>query len=352
MKGQKKLVTKEQNWDLHIKAWQKSKLTQARYCQEHGLSQSDFSKWKKKLHPKLKAARPAYKTKSKYYKFTKVADKEIEFVMRCFLNGNPARIASERTGLNQNTIYKIYNDFRLAIIDGALNYPHLFYGGGMVLLLGPPANLDWIKSMMNRYFPGFKATTSQGKIRSRSKSANKDISTLKTNIQIITLVLFWHSFHEWSEEEIFVFRKWGYMLFYQYIYAPEHNLKPNEWSDDIHRKLYGEYSGTVVARGLWDYWALVRNYEPFLPADTWTMLFSDRKFRTPLDNKVWFDRMFSDFKWLLKKHRIGDDKTYRSTYWDEYYPPTEATLEVEQKLNEKFKAMFPETFEKYVSNKK
>jgi len=37
----------------------------------------------------------------------------------------------------------------------------------------------------------------------------------------------------------------------------------------------------------------------------------------------------------------------RSTYWDEYFPPREATLEVEKILNEKFKDMFPETFEKY-----
>jgi len=212
----------------------------------------------------------------------------------------------------------------------------------LLLLLGPPPDLGWIKSMMNRYFPGFKPTVTLGKIRSRSKGTNKDISTLKTNIQIITLVLFWHSFHEWSEEEIFVFRKWGYMLFYRYIYAPEHNLKLNDWNEEMQVKLYREFGGSVVARKLWDYWALERNHEPFLPADSWTMLFSDRKFRTPLDNKDWFDRMYSDFKWLLKKHPIGEKNTSRSTYWDEYFPPTEATLEVENILTEKFKAMFPE----------
>ena len=343
MKRQKNPSAKAQIWDCHIKTWRKSKLTQARYCQEHGLSPSDFSKWKKKLHPALKAVRPAYKTKSKYYKFTKVPDMDIELIMSCFLKGKTARFASEKSGVNLNTIYKFYNDFRLAIIDGALNYPHLFFGGGMVLLLGPPANLDWVKSMMNRYFPGFKPTMTSGQIRSRTKGATNDVSTLKSNVQLLTLVLFWHSFHDWSEEEIFVFRKWGYMLFYQYIYAPEHNLKPNVWSDEIHVKLYREFGGTVVARALWDYWAVKRNHESFLPADSWTMLFSDREFRTPLNNKAWFDRMYSDFKWHLKKHRIGEKRNPRSAYWDEYYPSTKATIEVEKMLSEKFRAMFPES---------
>lgn len=329
-------------WAGHIKAWKRGKMTQAQYCAANGLSKSAFSKWKNKLYPKLKGARKQYKTKSKYYKYTKLSDPQVESLLRSFLRGSPVEAAARKTSISKETVYKFYNDFRLAIVDGALAYPHLFFGAGMLLLLGPPANLDWIRNLVSSYFPGFRPTGMFGKIRSRTKDNPADTSNLKANIQVLTLVLFWHSFHKWSEEEIFVFRKWGYMLFFQYIYAPEHNLKPNVWSDEIQMKLYREFGGTVVARALWDYWATKRNYDPFLPANSWTLLHSDREFRTPLNNKVWFNQMFADFKWLLKKHRIGEKRTPRSTYWDEYSPSTKATLEVERTLSEKFKVMFPD----------
>lgn len=45
---------KEVFWQHHIDCWSQTMLTQAHYCLKNDLSQSDFSKWKKKLKPYAK----------------------------------------------------------------------------------------------------------------------------------------------------------------------------------------------------------------------------------------------------------------------------------------------------------
>lgn len=334
MTGEKSAPPTADFWEKHIRAWQQSQLTQRQYCSEQKISATAFSKWKKKLHPNLKAGKKKYKTRSKYYKFTKVSDSDIELLMQCFLQGKAARTAAEASGINQNSVYKFYNDFRMAIVDGALLYPHLFYGAGMLLLLGPPPDLRRIRELFRVHFPGYTPTSKTGLVRSRTHQDAKDSPNMKTNIQVLTLVLFYNAFHVWQEEEIFVFRKWGYVLFYHYIYAPEYGLNLNAWNYEIHVKLLKEYHATTVARALWDYWANVRKHESYIKAEVWSVLYSDREVRLPSRDKEWLERMFGDFKWLLKKHRIGDKKMLRSNYWDEYAPPRKDCLETEQKLND------------------
>lgn len=46
-----KMHKKEVFWQHHIDCWSQTTKTQAHYCRENELSQSDFSKWKKKLKP-------------------------------------------------------------------------------------------------------------------------------------------------------------------------------------------------------------------------------------------------------------------------------------------------------------
>ncbi|MCU7840534.1 MAG: hypothetical protein KZQ94_14280 [Candidatus Thiodiazotropha sp. (ex Troendleina suluensis)] len=45
---------KEVFWQHHIDCWSQTTTTQAHYCRKNDLSQSDFSKWKKKLKPYAK----------------------------------------------------------------------------------------------------------------------------------------------------------------------------------------------------------------------------------------------------------------------------------------------------------
>ena len=49
-----KMHKKEVFWQHHIDCWSQTTTTQAHYCRENGLSQSDFSKWKNKLKPHAK----------------------------------------------------------------------------------------------------------------------------------------------------------------------------------------------------------------------------------------------------------------------------------------------------------
>ncbi len=49
-----KMHKKEVFWQHHMDCWSQTMLTQAYYCRKNGLSQSDFSKWKKKLKPYAK----------------------------------------------------------------------------------------------------------------------------------------------------------------------------------------------------------------------------------------------------------------------------------------------------------
>ncbi len=45
---------KETFWRHHVNCWAQTTLTQAHYCRDNSLSQSDFSKWKKKINPNIK----------------------------------------------------------------------------------------------------------------------------------------------------------------------------------------------------------------------------------------------------------------------------------------------------------
>ena len=42
-------VERERVWREHVRAWQKSGLSQAAYCRRHALQQADFSWWKSEI---------------------------------------------------------------------------------------------------------------------------------------------------------------------------------------------------------------------------------------------------------------------------------------------------------------
>lgn len=53
-------VERERKWREHVGGWQKSGLSQAGYCRQHGLTQNDFSWWKRELARRVVAAAPAF----------------------------------------------------------------------------------------------------------------------------------------------------------------------------------------------------------------------------------------------------------------------------------------------------
>lgn len=42
-------VERQRRWQAHLAAWQRSGLSQAEYCRQHGLAPADFSWWKREL---------------------------------------------------------------------------------------------------------------------------------------------------------------------------------------------------------------------------------------------------------------------------------------------------------------
>ena len=342
--GRKTTSAKEELWKKRIGEWRKTNLSQAAYCKLNNISISAFSKWKKRLHPKLGAHRIAYQAKSKYYKNSKVSDQKIEALIQCFFLGFSAKVASNRTGINQNTIYKYYNDFRLAFIDGAMTHPQLFSGAGMLLLLGPPHNLEWVKTFIGEHYPAHKCTNSKGEIHSRKKNEKDSLKAvqLKQNIQVISATLVYFCKFKWSMEEVFLYRQLGFQLFYRFVYAPYTKKDPNLWSDELMVELFGKVSNTQVARSNWDYWAMHTSKDNgLIDIRWWLVITKERDFLTPEIQKNWVQRMTADLCWILKQNKIGDPVRIRNTYWDEFFPDNSSVIEEKNKLIEKFQELFP-----------
>ena len=47
--GRDAKIERERTWREHLAAWKNSGLSQAAYCRQHGLMQSDFSWWKREI---------------------------------------------------------------------------------------------------------------------------------------------------------------------------------------------------------------------------------------------------------------------------------------------------------------
>lgn len=342
----KKASRKAIFWDEKIRAWQKTNLPQSTYCKLNGLSITAFSKWKKKLHPNLTARHPVYKLKSKYYKFTKIPDQKIETLIRCFLLGTPAKNAAQESGIKQNTIYKFYNDFRLALINGALSYPQLFFHAGPLLMLGPPTHLHGVMRVVGELLPAHKPNNKSAVLRSRRNIGAKDTKHLKSNLQVLTSVFLYYCLYKWTLEEAFSFRERGFRIFYKHVYAPNNNLNPDLKLDDkMLISLYREINNTSVARANWDYWATKNERKPFHEADAqfWTSLEIDREKRFIAHHNDWLKPLFKDFCWILKTHKISDKNQVRSSYWSEFFPTSEAVEQSRREHIKKRLKLFPKT---------
>ena len=53
-------VEREWKWRGHLAAWGKSGLSQAAYCRQHGLTQNDFSWWKRRIAGRAVASAHAF----------------------------------------------------------------------------------------------------------------------------------------------------------------------------------------------------------------------------------------------------------------------------------------------------
>lgn len=303
------ISSKTKFWEEHIKAWPKSGVSQADYCLKHKISVTAFSKWKLRFYPSWKHKNKIYKPKSKYYKFTKLSDETIEKLMLYFIVGISAKNSAEYSGISVKSVYNYYNDFRLALIDGALLYPQLFFGVGMILTLGPPHSPWKAINHIGRVFSNLKArsfqSTEKGKLRSK--------------IQIVYLMLLYNSLYQWEEGEIFLSRQTGYEIFYRFIYSKHYQLDSNNWNEEIYLKLLREVTATTVARSNWDYWANKQNHVSVMSEKQWAAIYQNRKNRA-ISEEGWINPMLHDLKWVMQKHRRKAQQAKLSNYWSEYIP--------------------------------
>jgi len=314
---------KDQFWKDHIATWKAGKLSQADYCKQNNLSKSSFSKWKRKFYPKLKGARKHHVVKSRYYKFAKLPDDKIELLMQWFLIGIGAKKSSQYLGVSRDSVYKFYNDFRLAVIDGALLYPQLFFGVGPILTLGPISDMQYVFNYAKTVFP---------ELRKREYRISKK-GIVRSKIQVVYQLLIFNTLFKWTEGEVFLFRNMGFQFFYAFVYSAHHKLDGSDWNEQRLKQLANEFQLTTVARFNWEHWAGAREMVSFLPENNWIAIYKNRETRVP--DSTWMKTMFHDLKWVLRKHKRRDTRNPRSNYWDEFYPTSSTLQNALEKLNEK-----------------
>lgn len=306
-------------WQKHIHSWKKSGLSQADYCQANELSTSNFSKWKKKIAPGIKAKN--YRPKSKYSKFTKISDKEFEELMLSFFEGEPIQESSKRMGVSTKTISKLYNSFQDQVVSMALIYPHLFFHAGTLLLLGPPPD-----SLDRLEFYKEKFEHRKNQVRSNDTSEG----SLRNNIELSYRLLVNYMSYEWSLAEGFVFREFGLKLYYGLIYSKENNTDPALWSSELYKKIVLETNLVSAYLENMGYWANEVSPNSYFPDEFWNEIFEDRQRRTI--DKSWAKSLANDLQWALKHSPMKGNKRFRNTYWDEYRPDDESIEKVKSKL--------------------
>ena len=324
-----------------IGEWQKMDISQAAYCVDKKLSITAFSKWKKKLHPNIKARHPVYRVRSKYYKFTKLPDEKIEALMKCFLKGMPAKQASEKTGIKQNSIYKFYNDFRLALVNGALVYPHLFFHTGVLLMLGAPPFLDNVIAATGNDMPAQKPNRRYAQLRYVKNMGWHEAKALKSNMQVLSALLIFYSTFKWELDEGVNYRNEAYRVFYKYSYATDRGLNPDiVVKPDLVETIAREIPKTIVARANWNSCYKGNERKSLLSEEFWVPLFRNRKFRNVTDPE-WIKEMLKDFRWLLRRHKISEKHQVRSAYWDEIKPDLEKAHQSRMEQTKERLRIFP-----------
>lgn len=306
-------------WQDHIDAWKRSGISQKEYCSLNNLSPGNFSKWKKKLAPAAKPAR--YKAQNKYAKFTKLSNTEFEKLVLAFFEGEEITETESKTGVSARTIADLYRDLQDQVISNALIYPHLFFHAGTLLLLGPPPDAQ---ERLDFYKDTFAFRKSQ--VRSNETPEGQ----LRNNIEITFRLLVNFMSYEWSLAECFVFRELGLQIYYEHIYAKEHDTDPYHWDDVLYKQLVIETNLVNAFKANMDYWAIERKGECYLFEEAWNALFKNRTRR--MIDKTWAKNLAHDLLWALKNSPIKGRKKLRSGYWDEYRPDDSEIDEVKVKL--------------------
>lgn len=312
LKRSKHATRKSGFWEKDVKAWHESNVSQAEYCNLNALSQSAFSKWKKQLHPKLGRYKER-KPKNTYLKFAKITEEQTDILIRGFLSDTPTQDLAAKANISVKTCYKYLRILRKNLIIGAVNYPPLFNGAGMLLFFGPPPHIH--KRLVEKY---------RGKNKKPSK---RELSNLMKEVLID------HSRYDWTIAETWFFYSYGWAFFYRDIYSKIHGLE-GETMTKHHRKfMHAEFTVGQAVTQLWQLY-VANDMQVFLTEDTWKAIY----FGHSQDMSRKHQRnLIHDLKWVLSNH----DPLRRNTYWDTYKPEQSELDTVKEKLD-RYYALFVE----------
>lgn len=309
MANLRKNSAKSEFWKKHVQEWKKGRLIQSEYCIKNKISEPAFSKWKTKLFPKQIGTRRLKQLKNKYYKNSKLSNQQIENLFVGFLCDVPAKVAAKGSDISEATAYKYYNKIRYDLVNGALNYPLLFFGSGMLLILGAPPDVHELARKFKPISPSIKGR-------------EKHIYYALCNVLIC------HSFRKWTVSEIYYFWFQGLRAYFLKHYAKSHGLNESDWNMAMAVQMQNKISIAKMTVTIWLDWIKEGgNTTPF-SEDVWEAIRYQHDYHA--DAKSWIKPMLHDLKWVVERN----NNLKRSTYWDFFKPSKSGILEVNRRIHE------------------
>ncbi len=290
----KKVSSKETLWKQHIQDWKKSTLSQTDYCAKHKLSKTAFSKWKQKLYPNLKHKHKPRAQKSKYGKNLKLSDEKIENLAECFLNHYAASEAAIMLEISVNTANRYFVLFREALMFGALMYPELFSGAGVIIRLGISPISKNIELMFQRDERGF-------------------VDNERKDLILQTETIMHYSKFMWNKEEIQLYHALSIFSYFENVYCAEQSITPTfeTFTEEAQKEI------TLLPRyNFMDkMWKTSQSNGFFQDDWYWCAFFHTRELYNPL---FWLKEMHKDLLWIIQKHSIELTIKKKNKYFDGY----------------------------------
>lgn len=308
------LGKKSEFWEMHVQAWKKGTDTQSEYCIKNKISQSAFSKWKNKLLPNDAKAHRVKQYKNKYFKNSKLSNGQIEGLFAAFLCDVPAKVAGNKLGISDASAYKYYDKIRNDFIEGALNYPHLFFGSGMLMILGAPPD---VHKLTRRFKP----------INPSTKGREKLLYYALCNVLIC------HSFRKWTVSETYYFWFQGLRLYFLNHYAEDHGLSEDDWDMGMAVKMQNKVSLIKMTISTWMDWIKDGGGRTPFSKDVWDAMRHQHEYHA--DGEAWLKSMLHDLKWVVERN----NNLRRSTYWDFFKPSSAGIFEVNDRIHDYLKGL-------------
>ncbi|WP_344799451.1 IS66 family insertion sequence element accessory protein TnpA [Litoribacillus peritrichatus] len=303
------------NWIKDARRSKKDRLSfssQSYYCLTAACSESSFSRWKNKFYPELKNKRQK-RNENFDMRLNRLSKKSFKALVSGFVDQESPKQIALNMGISLKTCYKYLKIVESKFVLGAIEYPALFNGAGILLFFGPPPNIH--ESLLENY-------------KKRGRKPSK-----KTFSKILKNSILYNSLYDWTSDEIWFFYMHGWMLFFERIYKKENGVEGG-FSEKHRRYIRAENHESDLIGKLWDDY-IQSGFDELLTVETWHATYHTHKHK---NLELHRRQMIFDLSWVLKnQHPIK-----RSIYWDENFPkPCENVMTVvSDRINNSFNLLF------------